>query len=250
MRCDQQAKARIKLCFSCVRSLLLFRILNTNFTVLLLYESDMTDFSIFNQPPMSVTQETLTILSTAFPESLGTCVVFRPPAYFRVFWNAISRFIDPKTASKVYLLSGDISTGSENDMLMKKLIGNDWRIMTGAGGPILATPYSPKAKKRIDASPGFDIATYWPAVLHKERAWMKKKEAQREKTASKDCPVTSKDRTLSPHSEVAIKAMPKEDEDQQPSQNIDSSQLRQVWLSLGGALGMLVLVIAIYWSAI
>ena len=46
--------------------------------------------------------------------------MFNAPAYFRVFWNGISRFIDPKTASKVFLLSGDISSGSPNDEVISE----------------------------------------------------------------------------------------------------------------------------------
>ncbi len=42
----------------------------------------MTEFSIFNQPAMAVTRETITILATAFPESLGNAVFINPPAYF------------------------------------------------------------------------------------------------------------------------------------------------------------------------
>jgi hypothetical protein len=101
----------------------------------------MSDFSIFNQPPMvtgaeriiyvheilyflfqhviktfavslckralplcvkAVTKETITILGSAFPESLGTAVVLNPPLYFTTFWALISPLIDPQTREKVY----------------------------------------------------------------------------------------------------------------------------------------------------
>lgn len=42
----------------------------------------MSDFSIFNQPAMAVTKETIFTLSLGFPESLGTCVILNPPIYF------------------------------------------------------------------------------------------------------------------------------------------------------------------------
>ena len=45
----------------------------------------MSDFSIFNQPPMAVTKETITIVATSFPEFLGTCVILNPP----VGWGGI-----------------------------------------------------------------------------------------------------------------------------------------------------------------
>lgn len=102
--------------------------------------------------------------------------MFNAPAYFRVFWNGISRFIDPKTASKVFLLSGDISSGSPNDEVMEKLVGVQWKELTGAGKPSLTKPFSPKAKKHIDASPGFDVETYWPTVMSRETSWVERLE--------------------------------------------------------------------------
>lgn len=102
--------------------------------------------------------------------------MFNAPAYFRVFWSGISRFIDPKTASKVFLLSGDISSGSSNDEVMKKIVGTQWKELTGAGKPSLTKPFSPKAKKHIDASPGFDVETYWPTVMSRETSWAGKLE--------------------------------------------------------------------------
>ena len=96
------------------------------------------------------------------------------------------RFIDPKTASKVFLLSGDISSGSQNDDLMNNVIGSEWKQLTGAGRPTLSTPFSPKARKNINASPGFDIDVYWPTVLRREEAWAK---CAAEKLAVKSDPV-------------------------------------------------------------
>jgi len=132
----------------------------------------MKDFSIFNQPPMSVTKETVTILGTAFPESLGTCVILDPPPYFKVFWALVSPLIDPKTRSKVYLMSGDLGPGSPNDGLLNELIGPSWQELTGAGGAgVVASAFSPKHKKLVPCSPGFDPLQYWPSVLEREGAF-------------------------------------------------------------------------------
>ena len=43
----------------------------------------LTEFSIFNNPPMKVTKETIIILGVAFPESLGVCVLLNPPVCVR-----------------------------------------------------------------------------------------------------------------------------------------------------------------------
>ena len=147
----------------------------------------LTDFSFFNQPPMAVTKETITILSIAFPESLGTCVILNAPAAFRLFWNAVSRLIDPKTRSKVFMLSGDISDGSKNDNMMQQIVGPNWKKLTGAGQPIHDSAYSTKASKVIDASPGFELNTYWKSVMERETSWEQEKhpkEAAAEKIES------------------------------------------------------------------
>lgn len=131
----------------------------------------MTEFSMFNQPPMAVTKETLTILSVAFPESLGCMVILNPPPYFTMFWNIIYSLIDPKTRDKVFMLRGSITDGSPNDLLMRQVIGEDWKALTGAGRGVVAQGYSAKHKRLIDASPGFDIGTYWPSVMAREQAF-------------------------------------------------------------------------------
>lgn len=134
----------------------------------------MTEFSMFNNPPMKVTKETITILSVAFPESLGTCVIMNAPAAFRLLWSAVSGFIDPKTKSKVFLLSGDISDGSANDETMRRIVGDSWKELTGAGQPVLSSSFNRKSKRVAPASPGFDPDRYWPTVLEREAAWAAK----------------------------------------------------------------------------
>lgn len=52
-------------------------------------------------------------------------------------------------------IRGDVSEGSENDLLLKSIIGPDWKILTGADQPI----YSP------GASPGYKHEQYWPDML-------------------------------------------------------------------------------------
>jgi len=131
----------------------------------------MTEFSMFNQPPMSVTKETIMVMSTAFPESLGTAVIYNPPVYFTTFWNLVTPFIDPNTKAKVIFMRGDISDGSSNDKLMKTIIGDNWKVLTGSGQPVVAEGYSMKRRKNIPSSPGFDIARYWPTVLSREEAY-------------------------------------------------------------------------------
>ena len=65
--------------------------------------------------------------------------------------------IDPHTVSKVTFIRGDVSDGSSNDLLLKNIIGDNWKELTGATQPI----YAPRS------SPGYKHDVYWPA--HVER---------------------------------------------------------------------------------
>jgi hypothetical protein len=84
----------------------------------------------------------------------------------------VKGWIDPKTASKVIFMSGDISDNSPNDLIMKDIVGDNWKVLTGAGMPITTTGQSEKHGKPIAASPGYDHSQYWPTVLDREaRYW-------------------------------------------------------------------------------
>ena len=133
----------------------------------------LTSFSIFNNPPPAVTKETIQILSGSFPESLGVCILLDAPGYFRTFYAMIKNFVDPKTLSKVIFITGDITDGSPNDMQLRDVIGDNWRELTGAGEPVAAQAWSPKAKRMVDASPGFDVEVYWPDVQAREVAYQR-----------------------------------------------------------------------------
>jgi hypothetical protein len=111
-------------------------------------------FSFFNMPPFQSTRETLQMLCDCFPERLGHCIIYLPPTIFYTFFSTIKMFIDPKTVSKLVFILGDVSDGSDNDVKMKDLVGDDWRVLTGAGQPVL----------RAGCSPGFDFSEYWPTI--------------------------------------------------------------------------------------
>ena len=50
---------------------------------------------------------------------------------------------------------GDDSDGTENDAMMRVIIGDNWRALTGAGQAVLVP----------GCSPGFDMSSYWPVVM-------------------------------------------------------------------------------------
>jgi hypothetical protein len=46
-----------------------------------------------------------------YPERLGHCIMYKGPAVFGIFFNAIKKLVDPKTASKIVFINGDVSDG-------------------------------------------------------------------------------------------------------------------------------------------
>lgn len=112
-------------------------------------------FSLFNCPSISVVKETIFMLCSGYPERLGHCICYRPPAVFKTVFNAIKGLIDPKTVSKLIFITGDVSDGSENDLKLRELIGDNWKILTGAEQPVVKT----------GCSPGYDHSQYWPMAM-------------------------------------------------------------------------------------
>ena len=103
-------------------------------------------FSIFNCPNMTAIKETIFMLCSGFPERLGHCICYKAPGVFRTVFNTIKSLIDPRTVAKLVFITGDVSDGSDSDLQMKGLIGDDWKVLTGAEQPV----YSP------GSCPGYD----------------------------------------------------------------------------------------------
>lgn len=51
--------------------------------------------------------------------------------------------MDPRTVAKVVIISGDVSDGSENDKKLRALIGDNWRVLTGAEQEVVSPDCSP-----------------------------------------------------------------------------------------------------------
>ena len=75
--------------------------------------------------------------------------------YFSVFLSAVSYVIDPITRGKLCIVRGDYSENSENDMLMKYLIGDQWKSITGVDQP----------RFNDNASPGYNHEVYWKNIV-------------------------------------------------------------------------------------
>ena len=69
-------------------------------------------------------------------------------------------FIDPKTASKVIFITGDVCKGSPNDLRLSEIIGEDWKLKTGVDQ--VTIPY---------CSPGYNHQEYWNTVKNRMQSF-------------------------------------------------------------------------------
>jgi len=129
---------------------------------------NLENFSMYNVPPFGVTRETLEILQVAFPETLGTVVLWQPPRYFKSFFAMVRPLIDPRTRSKITFVIGDTQLGSENDGIMCGIFGTDWREVTGLGLPRAEHSYSNWFKRDIPCARGYCHATEWQRALDRD----------------------------------------------------------------------------------
>lgn len=128
----------------------------------------LNNFSIFNNPPFRATKETIQMLSKCYPERLGHCICYQPPTYFKIFFETVKVFLDAKTAGKVVFIIGDVSEGSANDLKMKELIGDNWKVLTGAEQEVLSP----------GCSPGFSHSSYWPDLMSRLKTVQQKEQNQ------------------------------------------------------------------------
>ena len=133
---------------------------------------NLENFSLFCSPSFACSKETINMLQNMFPERMGHCICYKPPSYFSVFFNIVKPFVDPKTVSKMVFLNGDVSDGSENDILMQSIIGQEWKRLSGACQEVVVT----------GSSPGYNHQTYWPLLLERIRS-VQDKESQPSKRA-------------------------------------------------------------------
>lgn len=111
-------------------------------------------------------------------------IAYRPPGLFKTFFNSVKPFIDPKTAAKMVFITGDVSDGSANDKLMRDLIGDDWKVLTGAEQPILQ-------KTKPASSPGYLHSQQWPALMKRVEAVRRREHAELQQiaaTSRTECP--------------------------------------------------------------
>jgi hypothetical protein len=112
---------------------------------------NMSRFSIFNNPPFKTTLETIDLMTKVYCERMGLVVVFNTPSFFFSLYKIVRPFLDEKTIQKV-VITGPAGVGSDDDMKLRRLLGEDWRSLCNA-----ETCYAPG--QRI--SPGFKGDDMW-----------------------------------------------------------------------------------------
>jgi hypothetical protein len=115
----------------------------------------LDSFSFFNCPPMKTTHETVMMLTSAYPERLGHMVCYHAPSVFHTVFNSLKPWIDKRTCDKLVFVYGSVEDGSANDGTMRTVLGDHWKVLTGADQPVL----------KKGSSPGFDHAAVWKQHL-------------------------------------------------------------------------------------
>jgi len=123
---------------------------------------NMTRHSMRNAPPLKTSLETLKTLTARYVEHLGHAIVYQPGFLFAGLWAACKPFLDARTVSKVIFIRGDTSDGSANDLLLKEIIGDDWRKLCDV------------------AKDDYDHATFWPQVLKDEAEALEREKLEAE----------------------------------------------------------------------
>ena len=128
---------------------------------------NLEEFSLFNNPPFSETRETVFMVANAYPERMGTAIVYKPPWVFKQVWNLVKGLMDPRTHSKIVFMVGDTDEGSQNDRELCRLIGSNWREMTGVKEGLSTT----NQELKCQVAPGYNHSKNWAMTLAAERAY-------------------------------------------------------------------------------
>ncbi|KAI8833307.1 CRAL-TRIO domain-containing protein [Chytriomyces cf. hyalinus JEL632] len=126
--------------------------------------ADVSNVSLFNQNPVSVSVQTLSILQAHYPERLGCTVVMDPSWTLWALWAVLSPFIDSGTRSKIYFTNSKDLGGA------KKTQVEDSNAAVGTGGWLesvdkLIDPSQLAVSMGGSYSYAYDHATYWKGAI-------------------------------------------------------------------------------------
>ena len=121
---------------------------------------------------------TLKLLTDRFPESMGSAVIYQPPAVFNALWHVCKGLMDARMVSKIVFIKGDDSFGTDNDRVMRGIVGEDWRRKCDVG---------------VSEEERWTFERDWPAMVQENRErlerqglWEEAKERAKSNTAAKE----------------------------------------------------------------
>jgi hypothetical protein len=94
----------------------------------------LENYSFFTAPPIKASVETVRTLVNRYPEHMGHCILYQAPTLFLALWKLVTPIIDAHMLSKVIFVQGDISNGSKNDVLLKDIVGDNWKSICAVEG--------------------------------------------------------------------------------------------------------------------
>lgn len=96
---------------------------------------DLSEYSMSNSAPMSVTKKLLHILATCYPERLYKCFLVDAPWIFSTLWKIVSPCLDPVTKAKIHWVEGSATAGSKKQKVFLEHIDAD-QLETTYGGTL------------------------------------------------------------------------------------------------------------------
>lgn len=124
--------------------------------------------SIRDAIPMSAIRETIQIFQTVYPETLGHCILWQPPASFMALYRTMCACVDARTLAKVIVVKGGYEPGSKNDSTMCEIFGSNWRELTGLGLPRTEQRHSEHYGRRILGARGYVHEEAWKKILARD----------------------------------------------------------------------------------
>ena len=116
-------------------------------------------------PARQQTLNTLTLFQDHFPERLGRAILYRPPSLFSALIGIVKPLMSKSTKDKIIVVSGSCDAGTPNDAMLRRIVGDDWRRVTGAT----------MSQETPASSPGYKHAEAWEAVEKEEREWRRER---------------------------------------------------------------------------
>jgi len=121
----------------------------------------LDNFALRTMPGRRQTMNTLNLLQDQFPERLGRAILFCPPAIFAALISWVRPLMSKSTREKIIVVKGSCAPGTVNDATLGRIVGENWRALTGAT----------MSQETPQSSPGYRHEAAWGMVQREEGEW-------------------------------------------------------------------------------